>query len=180
MKIATVARWKPLHLGHAAMLEALLARADELLVGIGSANRYGPKNPFTLAETEGMLRAFLGARARACRWTLVPVPDLDDGPRWRVMVAQLFGRLDLFVSANEYVRGLLVDTWPLAHPRDLVPRERHVPIDGARVRRALARGEPWEGLVPPETAEFLRARGLPERFRREFGLATLALDALPA
>ena len=107
MKIATVARWKPLHLGHAAMLEALLERAagGELLVGIGSANRYGPRNPFTLPETEGMLRAFLGPRGGG--WRAVPVPDLDDGPRWRDLVLDLLGPLDLFVSANDYVRRLL-------------------------------------------------------------------------
>ena len=57
-----------------------------------------------------------------------------------------------------------------------MPRARHVPIDGERVRQAMARGEPWEALVPPEVAAFLRERALPERFRREFGLHTLAAE----
>lgn len=191
VRIGIVARWKPLHLAHGALLEALLARCRagegaELLIGVGSSNRYGPRNPFTLEETVGMLHAFLTPRAPtpaappSCPlsgrggWRVVPVPDLDDPPRWRLMVRDLFGPLDLFVSANPQVRALMADVWPLAHPLELVPPGRRAPIDGTRVRRAMARGEAWERLVPPEVAEFMAARGLPERFRREFGLRVLS------
>ena len=38
-------------------------------------------------------------------------------------------------------------------------------------------GEEWKNLVPPAVAAYLQDRGLVERFRREFGLATLALEA---
>jgi nicotinamide-nucleotide adenylyltransferase len=45
------------------------------------------------------------------------------------------------------------------------------------VRRAMARGEDWRTLVPTAVARWLDERRLVERFRREFGLATLALEA---
>jgi hypothetical protein len=44
------------------------------------------------------------------------------------------------------------------------------------VRRRMARGEDWRSLVPPRIARYLDERALVDRFRREFGLATLALD----
>jgi cytidyltransferase-like protein len=91
-RIGMVARWKPVHLGHLAVLHALCEQANHALIGIGSANRYNARNPFTLEETTDMLRLAL---AGYDNYTLVPVPDLDDGPRWRLMLLDLFGRWTL-------------------------------------------------------------------------------------
>ena len=168
-----IARWKPVHLGHAAVLEALVARAAHARIGIGSSNRYDASNPFTAAETVEMLRIALAGHGN---FTLTGVPDLGHGPRWRRMVLDLFGPLDLFVTANGYVRNLLKDDYTVVHPSWLVSPERHVHVDGTMVRRRMARGEDWRALVPPAVARYLDDRGLVDRFRREFGLATLALD----
>jgi nicotinamide-nucleotide adenylyltransferase len=172
-RLGMVARWKPVHLGHAAVLEALLERAGEVVIGIGSSNRYDLHNPFTLEETSEMIRRVLGASGR---YTLVPVPDLGNGPRWREMVAGLLGPLDLFVTANTYVRDLLQEVYPVIHPVRLIPPERRIALDGTAVRKAMARGEGWRELVPEAVADLIDERGLANRFRREFGLATLALD----
>ena len=169
-----VARWKPVHLGHAAVLETLVEHADEVLIGIGSSNKYDVRNPFTAEESAAMIRLVLGERA-GC--TVLPVPDLGHGPRWRAMVSELFGPLDLFVTANDYVRDLMREVYPVVHPVTLVPPERRVPLDATAVRRAMAQGEAWLEMVPPPVARWIQDEGLDRRFRREFGLATLALDA---
>jgi nicotinamide-nucleotide adenylyltransferase len=175
-RLGIVARWKPVHLGHAAVLEALLEQAGEVVIGIGSSNRYDVRNPFTLEETAEMIRRLLGTGGS---YSLVPVPDLGDGPRWRAMVAELLGPLDLFVTANAYVRDLLQEVYPVVHPVRLIPPERRIAVDGTAVRRAMARGDGWRALVPEKVAALIDEQGLAERFRREFGLATLALDAPP-
>jgi nicotinamide-nucleotide adenylyltransferase len=182
VKLGLVCRFRPVHLAHEALLEALVELAGpsgELVLGVGSSNRYDRRSPFTAAETRAMLRAVLGDRPGV---TLVDVPDLGDGPRWAAMVAGLFGPLDRFVTANGWVASLLAGTYALAHPRDLVPRARHLPVSGTLVRRAMARGEPWRHLVPPAVAALLERDHLVDRFRREFGLSTLALetDGAPA
>lgn len=169
-----IARWKPVHLGHAAVLEALMENADEVLVGIGSSNRYDLRNPFTAEESEAMIRLVLGDRPS---YTVVQVPDLGHGPRWRAMVTGLLGPLDLFVTANEYVRDLMQEVYRVVHPVRLLPPERRVRLDATTVRKAMARGEEWKEMVPRPVATFIEAQGLDRRFRREFGLATLALDA---
>lgn len=174
-RVGMIARWKPVHLGHQAVLEALCERADEVRIGIGSSNRYDARNPFTAEETRAMLELALRGRSN---WRLDLVEDLGHGPRWRAMVVERFGPLDLFVTANAYVKELLERDYPVVHPSRLVPRERWVAVDGTAVRLAMARGEAWQRLVPPATAAFLVERGLVERFRREFGLETLA-GALP-
>lgn len=173
-RLGMVARWKPVHLGHAAVLEALVEHADEVLIGIGSSNRYDVRNPFTAGESEAMIRLVLGERA-GC--TILPVPDLGHGPRWRAMVTEMFGPLDLFVTANDYVRDLMREVYRVVHPVTLVAPERRIPLDATAVRRAMARGEAWKEMVPPEIATWIEGEALDRRFRREFGLATLALDA---
>ena len=83
-----VARWRPVHLGHAPVLRGLIELGREVLIGIGSSNRYNVRNPFTAGEAEAMIRVVLVGRRN---FTVVEVPDLDDGPKWREMVLQLFG-----------------------------------------------------------------------------------------
>jgi nicotinamide-nucleotide adenylyltransferase len=169
-----IARWKPVHLGHAAVLEALVEHADEVLIGIGSSNLYDVRNPFTAEESAAMIRRVLGGREN---YTVLPVPDLGHGPRWRAMVTEMFGPLDLFVTANDYVRDLMREAYRVVHPVHLVAPERRIPLDATAVRRAMAHGDGWTEMVPATVAELIRTEGLDRRFRREFGLATLALGA---
>jgi len=175
-RLGMVARWKPVHLGHAAVLEALGNTADEVWIGLGSSNRYDVRNPFTAEESAEMIRCVVGTDTAV---RLIPVPDLGDGPRWRAMVAALFGPLDLFVTANDYVGELMAGTYRVVHPSRLIAPDRRLRLDATAVRRAMAQGEGWRGLVPPVVADYLDARGLVQRFRREFGLETLAQDAPP-
>lgn len=170
-----IARWQPVHLGHTPVLRALCERAEHALIGLGSSNRYNARHPFTMDETTAMIELALAGRSN---YTLIPVPDLDDGPRWRLMVLDLFGPLDLFVTANPYVASLMCDDYALARPVELVSAEDRVPIDGTLVRREMARGDAWRDLVLPAVADYIASRGLDDRFRREFGLETLVLDTI--
>ena len=167
-----IARWKPVHLGHAAILRAVCNSGEAALIGIGSSNRYNARNPFTLDETRDMLQLALAASAN---YQIIPVPDLDDGPRWRVMVKELFGDVDVFVTANPYVASLLRDDYRVIPPVELIPPRERVPAEGSDVRRAMARGDDWESLVPNVIAEYIKSNRLDQRFREEFGLETLAM-----
>ncbi len=170
-----VARWQPVHNGHVPVLRALCDCADRAIIGIGSANRHIARSPFSLSETEDMIRLVLAEREN---YVLLPVPDLDDGPRWRTMVVEMFGPLDLFVTANPYVWHLLDSEYPLVRPVELIPAGARVAVDGTMVRRAMARGDEWHTLVPDKVVEYITDRKLDERFRREYGLQTLAMEAI--
>lgn len=168
-----VARWQPVHNGHVPILRSLCDCADQAIIGIGSTNRHTMRNPFSLLETADMIRLVLAGREN---YTLLPIPDLDDGPRWSVMVTELFGPLDLFVTANPYVWSLLAAKYTLVRPVELIPADARIAVDGTMVRRSMARGDSWRALVPGEVADYITSRQLDERFRREFGLHTLAMD----
>jgi len=174
-RVGMVARWRPVHRGHSPVLRALCERSTHALIGIGSSNRYNARNPFTLEETSAMIRLVLAGRED---FTLVPVPDLDNGPRWREMLIQMFGPLDLFVTDNPYVATLLARDYRVVRPVALVPEGERVAINGTMVRREMTHGDDWQQLVPQEVADYIVDRKLDERFRREFGLETLALETL--
>jgi len=173
--IGMIARWRPVHLGHKVVLQALCNQADHVLIGIGSANEYDVRNPFTAGETDDMLRLVLSG---VDNFMIIPVPDLHDGPRWRVMVQDLFGDLDAFVTANPYVAHLMKDIYQVIHPAVFVPEKNQLKMSGTMVRDAMARGEDWLKMVPEEVGAYIVENRLDERFRREFGLQTLALSAI--
>ncbi len=166
-----VARWRPVHNGQLPVLRALCEHGGEVLIGIGSSNRYNLRNPFTLEETQDMLGLALEGFAN---YRLIPVPDLDDGPRWRVMLLDLLGPLDCFVTDNPYVASLLKNDYKIIRPVEFVPPEARTPVDGTLVRREMARGDGWKSLVPEKIAAYIIQNGLDTRFRREFGLQTLS------
>ena len=174
-RIGMVARWRPVHLGHVPVLQGLCAKADRAFIGVVSTNRYNPRNPFTLNETIDMIRLVLEGRDNC---TLIPIDDLDDGPRWRLMILDIFGPLDAFVTANPYVANLMSSDYEVLHPIALVPDEARVRVDGTMVRRAMARGDSWRALVPDTVATYIETHKLDGRFRREFGLETLAMESM--
>lgn len=174
-KIGMVARWKPVHLGQAAVLRALCACADHALIGVGSSNRYNARNPFTLEETQDMLCLALNDYDN---YELIPAPDLDNGPRWREMILDLFGELDLFVTDNPYVENLLRDDYRVARPVELIPPTEHIRVDGTMVRAMMARGERWQDWVEARCVKYIEEKKLDERFRQEFGLETLAMTTI--
>lgn len=170
-RVGIVARFRPVHLGHAAVLEALRVRAQSLVIGIGSSNRVDLRNPWSAAEVREMLGRVLGDDPRV---VVVDIPDLDDGPRWRALVLGALGPLDHFFTANEVVRTLLAGDYLVSHPGGVVPALRRVALCATDVRVAIAEGgDAWRALVPGAVAEYLEQRGLVARFRRDFGAATL-------
>ena len=92
------------------------------------------------------------------------------------MILDLFGPLDLFVTDNPYVAKLMAADYRVIRPVALLADDEKIAIDGTMVRRAMAHGDDWQMLVPPAVADYITAYGLDDRFRREFGLQTLALD----
>jgi nicotinamide-nucleotide adenylyltransferase len=170
-----VARWQPVHIGHLPVLRALCERSDLALIGIGSANKHNMRSPFTAAEVTDMLNLVLQAYPN---YRIIQVPDLDDGPRWRLMLLDMFGELDAYVTENPYVADLLGEDYRILHPVSLVREEDRVPVDGTLVRREMARGDAWQDWVPPQVAQYLLVNHLDARFRAEFGLQTLALDSM--
>jgi len=175
-RVGIVARFKPVTLGHAVLLESLCAQADHLIIGLGSSNVYDCRNPFTAQESAEMIDALL--RDRFSNYEIIEVPDLNNPPKWTEMATGLFGKLDYFVTGNDFVKSLLNEQYTVVDSWDAVPTEFHIPICGTMARVAMAQGNGWAMLVPDKVANYIREQKLDERFCREFGLETLASHTL--
>jgi len=177
-KAGLIARFKPLHNGAALMLEQVCMQADHVIIGIGSCNKYNARNPFTADESRAMVDLYL--RQRFSNYEFINVPDYGqiqaykNGRRWRAEVILAFGGLDSFVTANPYVAQLLSDHYRIVHPSELIPHDKWIPIRASMVRYAMATGQDYRRLVPDVVSAYLEKNKMVERFRREFGLETIA------
>jgi nicotinamide mononucleotide adenylyltransferase len=173
--VGMIARWQPVHLGHLVVLQVLCQRAETVKIGVGSANVQNVRSPFNLSEVSEMLDLVLAGYDN-CLY--IPLPDLNDGPRWREMVVEKFGQLEVFFTANPYVRDLLKEVYTIRHPVEIVPAEKRIPVTGTQVRIAFAKGEPYQHLLPESVAAYLEKNNLIDRFRQQYGLETLALETI--
>jgi len=169
-----IGRFKPLHHGAALVLETLCQQAESVKIGIGSANKYNLRNPFTAEETEGMIRAYLAPRFRNFQIYHISdfgqIPNYADGEKWKEHVVEKLGSVDYFVSGNPHTSSLLEGVYAIIDPKYLIPAERYVQLRATEVRVEMAKGsERWKEMVPPEVAKYILDQRLQERLQREFG-----------
>lgn len=149
-----IGRFQPVHHGHLALLRQALASAPQAIVIMGSAwQARTPKNPFTWAEREAMLRSALPEADRA-RLTVLPVRDHYDQPRWVAAVRQAVAqhtapgaRIGLVGHFKDATSGYL-DAFP---GWGLIAMERQGRIDATAIRDA------YLGAMPQTPAAALQA-----------------------
>jgi len=177
-RLGFIGRFKPLHIGASLALETLCSQAEHVIIGIGSTNKYNLRNPFTPNEVEDMINLVLSPKYN--NYEIVKIPDFAqeecfaDGQRWAQEIKKVYQDLDAFISGNPWTNKLLEPYYQIIHPANIILPDQWVYCKGSMVRMALARNEPWEKLVRPEVAEYLKTNGLVARFQREFGLETIA------
>lgn len=175
--VGLVARFKPLHRGGTLMLDHILPLANEVIIGIGSSNRYDFRSPFTYKETNEMVNAYLAPRYD--NYKIIPVPDFGhlpggaDGSLWCDYVKEHFRNLDYFVSANPYVANLMKNFYDVIHPSQFIPRHKWIIAKGSLVRERMAKGKNLDSLLPIEVYTYLQENDLITRFQKEFGEETL-------
>ncbi len=175
--VGIIGRFKPFHLGGAAMLENACKKSEKVLIGIGSCNRYNLRNPFTAYETREMINAFLAPRFNNYEFVNVPdyghLPQYENGKKWKEMVLKKFKEADVFLCGNPYVINLLEDKMHVVHPASIIPRKDWVRVNATQVRYGMALNGKWQDLVPKEVAKYIEERRLDKRFRERFGPETL-------
>jgi len=177
-KVGLIGRFKPLHNGGYIMLEAACEQAESVTIGIGSSNKYNLRNPFTGKESEEMICSAL--KPKFSNYQIVHIPDFAhmpqyrDGQKWRGYVLETFGKLNYFISSNDYVANLLKNDYKIIHPSEIIPAEKQIPLRATEVRYEIAKFGNWKELVPKAVALYLEKNFLIDRFRKEFGIETIA------
>jgi nicotinamide-nucleotide adenylyltransferase len=177
--VGVIGRFRPLHKGGALMLDRIFENAEYVKIGIGSSNKYNARCPFTAEETKEMIDAYLKPKYNNYEILMVQdfghIPEYSDGQKWRENVKELFGKLDYFVTGNEYTANLLKDDYKIIHPATLIPPEDWIYVKGSIVRVAMAQNGDYRKMIPNVVADYLEKHDLIKRFQKEFGLETLAL-----
>jgi bifunctional NMN adenylyltransferase/nudix hydrolase len=159
-----IGRFQPLHNGHMALLQAALARSDQVVVVLGSAwQAPNPKNPFSWQERAQMLREALPP-ADAARLRCVPVRDYYNEPLW-VQAVQQAVQSCVPAGASVALEGHYTDAtsgYLARFPRwQLISLPRLGQFDATPLRDIYfgEAGVDFEALaaqVPPATLQFLR------------------------
>ena len=95
MTTVIIGRFQPLHNGHLALFEKAFSFPEEIVVVLGSARQARtPKNPFSAAEREAMIRAQFPDH----KLTFVHMRDYHDDGAWNEAVRRAVGKKARLIS----------------------------------------------------------------------------------
>lgn len=141
-------RFQPFHLGHLYSLHRALEVAEDVVVGIGSANvRDEQNNPLSYEQRKEMMKKVIeeeGLSERVIR--IVGIDDFPSDDDWAREVENKVGEFQVVVGNNEWTNGVLEKkgykvAWSGLHNRDR--------LEGVKIRELLRReSEEWKYRVP--------------------------------
>jgi bifunctional NMN adenylyltransferase/nudix hydrolase len=158
-----IGRFEPVHSGHVALLRRALDSAAQVIVVVGSAwQSRTPKNPFTWAEREAMLREVL-SESESARVQVLPMRDYYNEAVWVRAVVDGVTRLT-GAGARIGLVGHFKDatsSYLSAFPGwELIHVDRQGSIDATAIRNAYFGATPetaaqelapLAGEIPPST-----------------------------
>lgn len=150
-----VGRFQPFHKGHLATVKYALGKVDQLVIVVGSAQKsHEPRNPFTADERVRMIKESLDSdRVNAGRILIIPVPDVDVHSLWTRQVDMLVPKYDVVFANDSFTLMLFRERGVKTVEAPLVNRNE---MQATEVRKKMATGERWEGLVPAPVANIIK------------------------
>jgi nicotinamide-nucleotide adenylyltransferase len=146
-----IGRFQPFHEGHHAMVDRIREEIDELVVGIGSADKsHTVRNPFTAGERIMMITKAL-AEFEMTTYA-VPIEDLNRNAVWVGHVQSMSPRFDVAYSNNPLVVRLFEEADIEVRQSPMFQRDE---FEGTEVRQRMVNGDDWESLVPRTVAEVI-------------------------
>ncbi|MDO8643134.1 MAG: nicotinamide-nucleotide adenylyltransferase [Candidatus Woesearchaeota archaeon] len=157
-----IGRFQPFHNGHLALIKEMLKEVKTLHIVVGSAQHIGTKeNPFSADERREMIRAAL-TEAGIKNVDITPVPDIIWHSKYVEHIKTFVPHFDIvYVAENKHLEELFS-----AAGCKIKTHHRIDSIMGTEIRNRMAKKEPWEHLVPPAVANYLKKIGGQERVRK--------------
>jgi len=159
-----IGRFQPPHLGHMEVFKQIMKEADELVVGIGSAQEsHTLENPFTAGERILMLaRALAEEGVELAKVHLIPIPDANNNAVWVSHVVSLSPPFHVVYSGNPLVRRLFKEDGFETRTPPMVKRKEYW---GTGIRDRMVKGKNWEKLVPNAVVEVMSEINAVERLK---------------
>jgi nicotinamide-nucleotide adenylyltransferase len=149
-----VGRFQPFHLGHLDAIKEVLAKVDELVIVIGSAQySHNLKNPFTAGERLVMIKQSLQeAGVDMKRVWIVPVPDVHLHMLWVSAVEGYTPKFHALYSNEPLTRRLFMEAGYKVESISLFERQTY---SSTIIREKMLKNENWTTLVPNSVTDFV-------------------------
>jgi nicotinamide-nucleotide adenylyltransferase len=157
-RVAFIGRFQPFHRGHLSVIEDLLPKFDQVLVVVGSSDKFRTlENPFTVGERHAMAKATLDALGvKPDKFKVVPLPDIDDDEKWVKHVVKTCPEFDaVAITDNPRVEKLFKKD---GKKKIVKPKKRYA-ISATVVREEIAKGSDLEKYLPLPVIAFLQKIG---------------------
>ena len=148
-----IGRFQPLHNGHVTVINTLCKQADEIIIGIGSAQKsHTQSDPFTAGERVLMITHTLAVSNIQKMWYVIPIEDLQRNALWISHVRSMTPPFEQAYSSNPLVTRLFLEAGvdvhsPIMHERDS--------LSGTEIRRRICTDDSWKDLVPREVVQVI-------------------------
>jgi nicotinamide-nucleotide adenylyltransferase len=157
-----IGRFQPYHNGHQYVLESIAETADEIVIGVGSAQlSHEPSNPYTAGERVLMITTAL--ESVGCRAYVIPIEDIKRNALWVAHVRSMTPPFDTIYSSNPLVVRLFQEEGATVLSPAMYERDSH---SGTEIRRRMVRGDTWEHLVPASVIRVIHEIDGVERLRQ--------------
>jgi len=152
MNALFIGRFQPFHRGHLHVIKTILTDYDHVIIGVGSSQyKNTMDNPFSYKEREVMITKTLQAED-ITQFTLVPIPDIHDPPRWVDHVESLVPTFSVVFTNNSFTASLFSEKQYIVKQTGFYQKIKY---SGDRIRKAMGNHEPWKDLVHPAIHDFL-------------------------
>ncbi|WNY28620.1 Bifunctional NMN adenylyltransferase/Nudix hydrolase [Methanimicrococcus stummii] len=162
-----VGRFQPFHYGHEKILNTIAEEVDEVVIGIGSAQKsHSTRDPFTAGERVEMVLKSL--ENFPIRHYIIPLQDVEYNALWVPHVKSMSPKFDVAYSNNPLVIQLFTEAGievrrPAMHERSI--------YSGTAIRKSMieSKNREWTEYVPPTVAEVIDEVGGICRIKRVSG-----------
>ena len=159
-----IGRFQPFHLGHLNALRWILRREDLVIIGIGSAQySHSFRNPFTAGERVEMIWRVLRAENLLHKCIITLIPDTNgQHALWVSVVLQNTPRFDIVYTNDPLTQLLFKEANIKVRNIPFFDRNKYC---ATTIRKLIAENKPWEHLVHPEVAKYIKEIKGDERIR---------------
>jgi nicotinamide-nucleotide adenylyltransferase len=145
-------RFQPYHLGHHQVLRQIAQEVDEIIIGIGSAQKsHEIENPFTAGERVLMVSSALDEFD--IKHYVIPIEDIQRNSLWVSHVKSMVPPFEIAYTNNPLVIELLSEAGIEVKQSPLFKRNHY---SGTEIRRRMLKDEKWEHFVPENVVEIIR------------------------
>ncbi len=144
-------RFQPYHLGHHQVLKKIAKEVDEIIIGIGSAQKsHEIDNPFTAGERVLMVSGAL--EEIGIKHYVIPIEDIQRNSLWVAHVKSMVPPFNVAYTNNPLVIELLREAGTKVEQSPLFTRNNY---SGTEIRKRILAGDRWEHFVPEKVVEMI-------------------------